>query len=303
VKVYQLPHDLSAGLPVPEGEVVIRAYHSNHNALKNRIVLHQNMINLLVSGTKTVVNADGRTTVHEDELLVLSTGNCLTTEVRSGHTDFSSIILYCSNEALTDFFVKYAHLDGQVPDHIPADQPFLVFKQDAFIVHYRQSLDLLLKRGEPMSKEMKQLKLEELLLHLLLHDPRRLKSLKRMAKNDEDLQMRKAMEGNVRNSITIEELAFLCNCSLSTFKRRFAKIYGTSPQKWLLEQKMQVAAGLLRHPDERPGRVYLKVGYEDHSSFSKSFKLIHGMTPKEFQAQNGERPTPDDALPFRKLRQ
>jgi hypothetical protein len=34
--------------------------------------------------------------------------------------------------------MKYAHLGGQAPHPKPADQPFIVFKQDAFIVQYRQ---------------------------------------------------------------------------------------------------------------------------------------------------------------------
>jgi AraC-like DNA-binding protein len=81
-------------------------------------------------------------------------------------------------------------------------------------------------------------------------------------------------------------LAFLCNTSVSTFKRKFFKIYGTSPQKWLTQQKMRIAANLLKHPHERPGSVYEKVGYENQSSFILAFKKQYGKTPREYQQAN-----------------
>ncbi|MGY0040347.1 helix-turn-helix transcriptional regulator [Pedobacter sp. NJ-S-72] len=78
----------------------------------------------------------------------------------------------------------------------------------------------------------------------------------------------------------------LCNYSISTFKRKFRSIYATSPQKWFLQRKMQLAADLLKHPDERPGVVYQKIGYENHSSFTQYFKQYYGMTPRKYRDLN-----------------
>jgi AraC-like DNA-binding protein len=72
--------------------------------------------------------------------------------------------------------------------------------------------------------------------------------------------------------------------SLSTFNRRFVRLYGTTPNKWLLRRRMEQAAVLLNER-EKPSDVYLKVGYENHSSFSQSFKQVFGVTPKEYQQQ------------------
>ena len=92
-------------------------------------------------------------------------------------------------------------------------------------------------------------------------------------------------KANLIKNISLEELAFLCNISLSTFKRRFEKIYGMSPSKWMLQKRMEIAKDLLQHYNEKPGEVYHQVGYENHSSFSQSFRQIFGVTPKEFQRQ------------------
>jgi len=133
--------------------------------------------------------------------------------------------------------------------------------------------------------ELKLLKLEELLLYLLNQDVEKLLSLAIVAKDNDEMKLRQVAESSIGGRMSLEELAFLCNTSLSSFKRKFYKMYGASPQKWLLQQKMQLAANLLKHPGETPGSVYEKVGYEDHSSFSKAFKRQFKLTPKAFQVK------------------
>jgi AraC family transcriptional regulator, exoenzyme S synthesis regulatory protein ExsA len=106
-----------------------------------------------------------------------------------------------------------------------------------------------------------------------------------LTKNNSDLEIRKVVELNMNNKLSVEELAFLCNLSISTFKRRFEGIYNTSPSNWFLQQKMKMAENLLLNRFERPGEIFHKIGYENHSSFTKSFKKIYGVTPKKFQGR------------------
>jgi AraC-like DNA-binding protein len=98
-----------------------------------------------------------------------------------------------------------------------------------------------------------------------------------------DAVIRQLAEMHVESNSTIEELAFLCNMSLSTFKRKFSSIYNMAPSKWFLQQRMERAAALLRMGNEKPSDVYYKVGYESHSSFTHSFKQVFGVTPSEYQ--------------------
>jgi AraC-like DNA-binding protein len=284
MKVFNLPQDL---LPAgyPPDEIVIKRYTSATNTIKNKIILHQNMINLLIEGQKTISHTDNSTTVHEDEILMLSCGNCLTTEVLSGLGKFHSIIIYFSNKLMADFYVKYTTLISRRKE--ATGQPSLTFKKDTFIRNYITSLDLLLQSNEHLSPELKLLKLEELMVYLFETNSDAVASFRISTISEEkDLALRQVVETNITSNITVEEMAFLCNASVSTFQRRFNAVYGLSPQKWLLEQKLQLAARLLQQPGEKPSDVYLKVGYENHSSFSKSFKQQFGISPKEFQEQH-----------------
>lgn len=284
MKFYNLPQDLFEDGDSRDKSVLIKAYENEYNTVNNKIILHQNMINLLIKGSKTIVYAEETTTVYDNEFLILSTGNCLTSEVVRDNGTFSSILIYFSNEVLTNFLIK--HQDIVKRERVKSTRkPFLTYDQDAFIRNYIQSLSIILNSSSCFSPEFRLHKLEELLLYLLYKDVGKLTSLLIVSKDDDDLNLRKAVESNIGQHITVEELAFLCNVSLSTFKRRFQKIYQTSPQKWLIEQKMKLAAELLKQPQERPGLVFQKIGYENHSSFSETFKQQYGMSPKDYQNQ------------------
>jgi AraC-like DNA-binding protein len=89
---------------------------------------------------------------------------------------------------------------------------------------------------------------------------------------------------NLKKNLKLEELAFLCNVSASTFKRKFVKLYNETPARYFLRKKMEMAKVLLLE-NANPIEVYYQVGYESHSSFSQSFKQMYGLSPKDFKQQ------------------
>ena len=284
MNTFYLPDDILDNSSTGADEVVIRCYTSGKDSVKNRIVLNQNMINLLVSGTKTVVYPDATAVVNAGELVVLSTGNVLTSELLTGGQQFSSILFYFSNELFNRFLIKYDHLLQSVTP-LRGKQPFLIFKQDNFIKQFIASMQALITAENELPAAVRLIKLEELLLYLLHFDPERFRAIQIITKDREQLQIKKVVESHVGQLITVDELAFLCHMSTSTFKRRFSDIYHTTPQKWLLIRKLELAAELLRSGAESPSGVYLKVGYQNHSSFSEAFRNHFGHTPSDYQQQ------------------
>jgi AraC-like DNA-binding protein len=283
VKIYNLPDDFDSA-EEHRSPVVIRSYQATTSSLKNKAILHQNMVDIIISGKKTILNIADTADFEAGELMILAKGNCLVSEALPEGGLFSSVVLYFTNEVFTNFLVKYQGLmKGKVPG---GRKPILVWRQDGFIRNYAASLRIFLQSPAVRIPEFRQLKLEELLLYLLQADPSKLQDLAILPGDDEDMRVRKAVESNVCNPVTVEELAFLCNTSLSTFKRKFSKLYGTSPVKWLVKEKIRIAADLLKNPGERPGLVYEKVGYENHSSFTQAFKQQFKVTPKEYRDRN-----------------
>ena len=281
--VFNLPHDLlPAGSPAPP-RVLIRGYASQQPSVKNKLILHCNMLNLLIAGRKTLVQGTGTVTIYQDEILLMAAGNTLTSELLSEAGQFRSILLYFSHEVLDEFHAR--HADQLRRPGAGPGSPLVTFAKDDFIRNYIESLRLLLAAPAPLSPEIQDLKLQELLLYLLHTSPAALRSFRRTPPpSSPQLALRQVVETHLTQPITVEELAFLCHMSVSTFQRRFAASYGQSPQKWLLQQRMQRAAALLRQ-QQPPSNVYQQVGYESHSSFSEAFKKSFGVSPTAFQQQ------------------
>jgi AraC-like DNA-binding protein len=267
--------------------IFILSYHTVKPSLKTKITLRYNLFIFLLEGEKSVYYADGKTEINPSKFLLLSAGNCLMSEkMASENGTYKSILLFFDNKILMDFFIKYP-LSIKVSKEANRESPILCFHRDPFLNNYIDSLGLILSSGQPPETEMKKIKFEELMLYISQKYPGEILALRNTFEQaNDDAVIRQAALANIENNITVEELAFLCNMSISTFKRRFAKIYNTSPSKWLLQQKMKRAATLLRQGDFKTSEVYYKLGYENLSSFIQSFKQVHGITPKQFQLSN-----------------
>lgn len=285
--IYNLPWDIFPNQTFEKDDIIIHNYEAAMASFKGKSILHTNSISLVIQGQKTIHFAEKTVVIKDDEFHFLSSGNCLASMDLSKQNTFKSILMFFDDVVLAEFYLKYDNLIRNIKNKDTiVHQPYIALKKDDFIYNYVAFLELTFSNKTPLSKPMKQLKFEELMLYLLEKYPLEILSFKSDKKTYfDDLKIRKAVEANVTNNLTLEELAFLCNLSLSTFKRRFTEIYNTSPNKWILQRRMKIAATLLANYKERPSEVFHKLGYENHSSFTKSFKQVFGITPKEYQSQ------------------
>jgi len=265
----------------------IYTYISEIKARRNKIFLSQNLISFLEQGEKVVFYAGSKTTITDDEFVILSSGNCLMTEKLPVNNMYCSTMLSFDNVSLIQFFIKYASLIEHKRRTLEKEKkPFLVFKKDDVIKNYITSLKLLHSKQTLISDQILAVKFEELMLYLLEKYPNEILSFQTESQEDQsNLKIKKAVEMNITNNLTLEELAFLCDTSVSTFKRKFLKIYNDIPSKYFTRQKMKIAQLLLLE-NQNPSEVFYKIGYESHSSFSQAFKQTCGMSPKEFQEHN-----------------
>jgi AraC-like DNA-binding protein len=264
-------------------KVSIMRYFSEVSTTNAKIKLEQNLFSFLLEGSKSVQYAGTKVTINPDQFLLLSAGNCLMSE--KGATPggrYGSILLFFDNELLTDFFIRHPLPTGSMRNK-PTDEPFVLFEKDAFIVNFISSLSFIQASAHSLSTELQRIKLEELLVYISGRFPEILARIQHAHHHsNNDMVIRQAVTANLYSAVTIEELAFLCNMSLSTFKRRFAKIYGTSPNRWLITKRLQKAAQML-HSGSAASEIYIELGYENLSSFIQSFKQVYGTTPKQYQ--------------------
>ncbi|WP_421943240.1 helix-turn-helix domain-containing protein [Pedobacter sp.] len=264
-------------------EVSIIRYHTDASSVNSRINLEQHLFTFLLEGGKRVSYAGKQETISPEQFMLLSTGNCLMSEkTASSGGQYRSILLFFDKELLTDFLGRHsAALKIASNKH---DHPFVVFEKDAFLVNFIESLALMLDAGRSPSAEMNHLKLEELLLHLYSHYPQVINQFRNSkVMVDHERLIHQAVNSVTDRTASVEDLAFLCHMSVSTFKRRFHEIYASTPKKWLLEKRMEKALYLLGYSGKKASEIYGELGYQNLSSFIQAFKAIHGTTPKKYQ--------------------
>lgn len=99
-------------------------------------------------------------------------------------------------------------------------------------------------------------------------------------------ELRRYIHRNLTTPLTLKELAESNHLSATHFSRLFRQHFGTSPMHYVIEQRMARAATLLTETTSPISLIGNAVGYDDAYYFSRLFKRIIGMTPRDYRQQN-----------------
>ena len=91
------------------------------------------------------------------------------------------------------------------------------------------------------------------------------------------------MNSEYVNGITVQQVAERLNINRSYLSELFKKQMGISPQKYLVNLRLEKAAELLTVYGESPSTAGASVGYPDIYHFSKIFKQHFGVSPKQYK--------------------
>ncbi len=91
------------------------------------------------------------------------------------------------------------------------------------------------------------------------------------------------IEKNISTSINVEALSAESNLSVSQFRKRFGKLFGISPNEFILRTRLQRAARLLANSDDALIKIALDCGFCDQSYFTKRFRDFFGVTPRRYR--------------------
>lgn len=90
------------------------------------------------------------------------------------------------------------------------------------------------------------------------------------------INLEEYMNRNYKFNVSMERFAYLTGRSLSAFKRDFQRIFRDTPGRWLVRRRLEEAHFLIEKKGEKPGDIYLDLGFEDFSHFSFAFKKQFG---------------------------
>lgn len=88
------------------------------------------------------------------------------------------------------------------------------------------------------------------------------------------------LNGNYMYDLSMEEIASFTGRSLATFKRDFKKVSDLTPQKWLIQKRLDAAYAKIHDEGRKVSDVYMEVGFKNLSHFSTAFKKMYGHSPR-----------------------
>lgn len=258
-------------------DVFVYDFKMTSDVVKSKVNLGMNMFSFLQVGKKQVHFAGTSVAVNKDQSLLLKKGNWLWTELLDTEAIYYCKLFFFSDEKLKEFLDKHSKSKEIIKDEIP----YFIIRNDSYITSYLNSLSTISEAPTVFMENLLSVKFEELMLYLLQKYGQKFEIYLHSLIVKETSPFKKIVESKIHSNLKLEEISFLCNMSLSTFKRHFIKEYKVSPGKWLQDKRLRKAKETIEQGHLKASEIYLDFGYNNLSNFSIAFKNKFGYSPSE----------------------
>lgn len=258
-------------------DLFVYDFKMTNDVVKTKVNLSMNMFSFLQVGKKHVHFSGSSVAVNQQQSLLIKKGNCLWTELLDTENIYYCKLFFFSERKLIEFIDKHS-ISKQVRKN---ETPYFLIENDAYITSYLNSLSTISATPAIFLESLLSVKFEELMLYLINKYGSKFESYLHSLIFKETSAFKSIIENNMYSNLKLEEIAFLCNMSLSTFKRHFKTEFNITPGKWLQDKRLQKAKKALEKGNVKPSEIYTDFGYNNLSNFSIAFKNKFGINPKE----------------------
>ena len=258
-------------------DLFVYDFRMTSDVVKSKVNLGMNMFSFLQVGKKQVHFAGTAVAVNKDQSLLLKKGNWLWTELLDTESVYNCKLFFFSDKILKSFLEK--HTNNQLTSK--ENSPYFIIKNDKYIASYLNTLSTVNEAPSVFLENLLTVKFEEIMLYLIHKHGEQFELYLHSLIAKETSPFQKIVNSKIHSNLKLEEIAFLCNMSLSTFKRHFINEYKVSPGKWLQHKRLQRAKKTLEEGELTPSEIYLDFGYNNLSNFSIAFKNKFGLSPTE----------------------
>ena len=274
-----LPNSLYS---LPNIEVILKNKASSiiHKTLFESLVnkkmyLSSVAILLVTKGKQVIRNYDGEDSViKENEIVILPKDLYVVSDFVTNQNSFEAIIFFINDQLIKKFLPFYpmekiANKTNSRVIKVAASNQVREY------IHYLRAVH----QNKKSNNDLLEIKIIEFLLLVGIQDNAKL-FISSLIYPIKKRGIKQFMEDNYLANLKINDYAVLTGRSVSTFIREFKRLYGTTPNKWLINKRISKAHDLLNDTNMNVTEVSMEVGYENVSHFIKAYKEVYGVTPK-----------------------
>jgi len=257
-------------------DIFFSYYIDNYTSCSHMV--HDHMLAYVYSGEMILEENGQKICVHKGECVFLRRDNRISmTKQPLGEEQFQGIFMQFQREFLRAFFKTLPKED--IPFDVQRAKPSVIkLPKTPVIDSLFQSMIPYFDASQKPPEALMKLKLQEGVHSLLSIDIKFYSSLFDFTEPWK-IDLLDFMEKNFMQALSMEEFASYTGRSLATFKRDFKKISPLSPQKWLIEKRLQAAHELIKNGHRKVSDVYMDVGFKNLSHFSSAYKKMYGVSP------------------------
>lgn len=166
----------------------------------------------------------------------------------------------------------------------PVTQYIVQASANALVKHYFSGITELFQNKEALTPQILQLKLKEI-IYLLLQsgNAENIRQIVLSLFSERTFTFKELVSAHIENTTSIENLAMVTNCSISTFKRRFKEVFDATPNQYIINLKVEKVAYLLKTTDEPISTIGYQCGFNSPEHLSRAFKNKYHLTPSAYR--------------------
>ncbi len=237
----------------------------------------------ILNGKASIYSQNKKFTATSDDGLLMECGNYINKYSPIGEDYICEAIgIHLHKDIINEIFsteIDQLHFFG------PKVNPQLIkIGSDLLIKQFIESMNFYFENPELVNDQLINIKIKELILLLTkTNDLEMINTFLSSLFTPLNYNFRSVVESNLYNNINVAELSFLCNMSLSSFKREFKKLYTRSPGQYLKSKRLERAELLISNTDKRITDICFECGFTSPSHFSRCFQKQFGKSPQEYR--------------------
>ncbi|WP_417558977.1 helix-turn-helix domain-containing protein [Mesoflavibacter zeaxanthinifaciens] len=244
--------------------------------MEGELFIKQHSFDYIISGTSTVFFNNKKTTFKAGDLR-FAIRNRLSRFIKTPpeNGEYRSVSICVDQSTLVDIAKQNQYIKS-----IKNSQEYENLISLRFHKRFENYIDTLIPYLEEgaASKQLIEVKVKEAVLIFMGSNPE-LKDILFDFSEPGKIDLEAYMNQHYAYNGELNDFAYLTGRSLSTFRRDFKKIFKTTPNRWLINKRLENAHYLLKEKGMKPNEVFIDAGFKDYSHFSVKFKEKFGIPP------------------------